>query len=117
MTNPRLAHRYAKSLLDLAQERGQLEPVFDDMLFLQKIMKSSRELIAVLRSPIIATDKKIKVLEAITAGKVSEPTSLFIKLLVNKGRENSLTEVINAFIKEYKQLKNIHSVTLTTAVP
>ena len=117
MTNPRLAHRYAKSLLDLAQERGQLEPVFNDMLFLQKIMKGSRELIAVLRSPIIATDKKIKVLEAITAGKVSEPTSLFIKLLVNKGRESSLTEVINAFIKEYKQLKNIHSVTLTTAVP
>lgn len=117
MTNPRLAHRYAKSLLDLSQEKGQLENVFNDMLFLQKLMKGNRDLLNLLRSPVITSDKKLKILDAITGGKVSDATSLFIKLLVNKGREGALPEVITAFIKEYKELKNIHTVTLTTAVP
>ncbi|MFN2459039.1 MAG: F0F1 ATP synthase subunit delta, partial [Chitinophagaceae bacterium] len=34
MQNPRLAIRYAKSLLDLAQEQGKLEEVFNDMKLL-----------------------------------------------------------------------------------
>jgi F-type H+-transporting ATPase subunit delta len=117
MTNPRLAHRYAKSLLDLSKERGQLENVFNDMLFLQQVIKSNRDLLTMLRSPVITSDKKVKVLESITSGRVTEATALFTKLLVNKGREGNLPEVISAFIKEYKQLKNIHTVTLTTAVP
>ncbi|MEJ7822528.1 MAG: F0F1 ATP synthase subunit delta, partial [Chitinophagaceae bacterium] len=43
MTNPRLAIRYAKSLLDLAQEQGKLEDAFNDMKLLDTICKSSRE--------------------------------------------------------------------------
>ncbi len=35
--NPRLAGRYAKSLLDLSIERDQLATVYKDMLFLQAI--------------------------------------------------------------------------------
>ena len=70
-----------------------------------------------LRSPVITSDKKIKVLEAITSGRVTDATALFTQLLVNQVREGGLPEVITAFIKEYKVLKNIHTVTLTTAVP
>ncbi len=33
--NPRLAARYAKSILDLAIERGQLDVIYNDMLTLQ----------------------------------------------------------------------------------
>ncbi len=43
MTNPRLAIRYAKSLLDLAKEKGKLEEVFNDMKLLDSICKTSRE--------------------------------------------------------------------------
>ena len=31
--NPRLAYRYAKSLIDLAIEKDQLEKVYEDMLY------------------------------------------------------------------------------------
>ena len=37
MPNPRLATRYAKSLIDLAAERGQLELVYKDMQYLQAV--------------------------------------------------------------------------------
>jgi F-type H+-transporting ATPase subunit delta len=117
MPNPRLAGRYAKSLIDLANERGQLEEVHNDMLFLQHAFKSSKELLVMIKSPVIKADKKEKVLAAITGGKVSTITSTFNELLLRKGREFYLPEIIHAFIDQYKIYKGIHTVKLTTAVP
>lgn len=104
-------------MIDLSQEKGQLEDVFNDMLLLQTIIKDNREFLVLLRSPVISPDKKLKVVEAVTAGRVTELTALFNKLLITKGRESALPEVITSFVRQYKELKNIHSVKLTTAVP
>ena len=117
MPNPRLATRYAKSLIGLAIERGQLEEAFADMKWLQAVCKSNRDFVNLLRSPIINADTKKKILAAVTAGKISELTTAFNNLLVTKGRESNLPEIITAFINAYKEQKNIHTVTLTTAAP
>lgn len=117
MHSPRLASRYSKSLLDLAIEKGQLEQVYADMLYLQQLNHDSREFLNMLRSPIVPTDKKLAALDAITTGKVSEMTAAFNRLLVAKGREGELPEIINAFVKQYKEYKNIYVVKLTTASP
>ena len=117
MPNPRLAGRYAKSLLDLAIEKGQLEAVYSDIQFLDAALKSSRELVVVLKSPIIKADKKGRILEAIAAGRLSVITATFNKLLLAKGREFYLPEIVTAFIAQYKENKGIHTVKLTTAVP
>ncbi len=69
MPNPRLATRYAKSLLDLAIERGQLEEVFADMQLLQQICKGNRDFVNLLSSPIIKADTKRKIVEAVTKGR------------------------------------------------
>ena len=117
MRNPRLATRYAKSLLDLALERGELESAYQDMLTLQQICKGNPDFVKMISSPIITSDKKIKIVEAITSGKVGELTAAFIRLLISKTREANLAEIVDAFIKQYKQLKNIYTVKLTTAMP
>jgi len=88
MPNPRLAARYAKSLVDLSQEQGQLEVVFADMQFLH-----------------------------LTAGKISPLSTAFITLLAKKGREGDLMEMAQSFVKQYQTLKGIHPVKLTTASP
>lgn len=118
MPNPRLAARYAKSLIDLAVERGELETVYNDMLFLHSAVRNSRDFVNLLKSPIITADKKGKVLDAITAaGNVSVMTLSFCKLLMAKGRESFLPEILNAFIDQYKVHNGIHTVKLTTAIP
>ncbi|MBL7734507.1 MAG: F0F1 ATP synthase subunit delta, partial [Chitinophagaceae bacterium] len=58
MLNPRLAGRYAKSLIDLAVEKNQLEEAYKDMVFLQALCKSNPDFVALLKSPIISADKK-----------------------------------------------------------
>lgn len=116
MQSPRLAGRYAKSLIDLAQERGQLEVVYKDMQYLQQVVKQSREFVVLIKSPVIKADKKNAILEAVSKGKVSELTMAFNRLLITKGREAVLPEIVNAFIDQYNLIKGIHKVKLTTAV-
>ncbi|MBC7587798.1 MAG: ATP synthase F1 subunit delta [Chitinophagaceae bacterium] len=116
MPNPRLAHRYAKSLVDLAIEQGQLEAVYADVKYLQAVCKSSKEFVNLLRSPIIKADKKVQIIEAVTTGRISAITAGFNKLLVVKGRERDLPEIVEAIIDLYNEIKGIHKVKLTTAV-
>jgi len=115
MPNPRLATRYAKSMIDLAIEKGELEKVFADMQWLQQVCKQSKDFTAVLRSPVIKPDKKQKAVASIIEGKVSLITSAFIRLLIAKGRESVLPEITTAFTNQYKKHKNIYTVKLTTA--
>ena len=117
MNNPRLAGRYAKSLLDLAVEKNQLDAVYADIKFLYTVCKGNPDFVNVLKSPIIKADKKEKIIESITTGRVSGITELFIKLLVRKTRESNLPEIVHAFIDQYNEIKDIHKVKITTAVP
>ncbi len=116
MVNPRLAGRYAKSLADISIEKNQLEEVYQDVIYLQALCNESRDLVNLLKSPIIQPDKKLAVLEALTKGKVTDITSRFIQLVVKKGRENVLREILQAFVDQYKRFKDIHTVKLVTAV-
>jgi F-type H+-transporting ATPase subunit delta len=115
MQNPRLANRYAKSLVDLATEKNQLEAVYADMKYMQAVCAGNKDFVSLLKSPIIKADKKANIINAVTAGKVSEITQLFNQLLVTKGRESELPEIVEAFIEQYNAIKGIHIVTLTTA--
>ena len=117
MPNPRLATRYAKSLIGLAQERGELETVYKDMQFLQSICKSNRDFVNLLRSPVVKADKKEAIINAITKDRISKMTAAFTKLLTDKGREEDMPEIISAFITQYNEIKGIQKVKLTTAMP
>jgi F-type H+-transporting ATPase subunit delta len=117
MQNPRLATRYAKSLIDLATERGQLEEVNNDMRYLHQVCKTSREFVNLLKSPVFHADKKASVLEAVTNGHVGELTRSFNRLLITKAREINLPEIVDAFIEQYNKIKDVHVVKLITAKP
>ncbi|MEO8961860.1 MAG: ATP synthase F1 subunit delta [Ginsengibacter sp.] len=117
MNNPRLAQRYAKSLIDISVENQQLDLVRDDVLFLQSIIKKSREFVLMLNSPIINPDKKYKVINAITNGRISKISETFVRLLCNKNREANLPGIVASFIEQYNAVKGLHNATLTTATP
>ncbi|RYD52950.1 MAG: ATP synthase F1 subunit delta [Sphingobacteriales bacterium] len=117
MQNPRLASRYAKSLLDLAQEQNQLDSVLQDMQLIQSATAGTPELAQLMRSPIVNAEKKNTVLKAIFEGKVQPLSIAFIHLLTSKGREKVLLEITASFISQYKELKRIRVAKLITATP
>jgi F-type H+-transporting ATPase subunit delta len=117
MPSIRLANRYAKSLIDLAIEKNQLELIHTDILYLLAVCKASKEFVNVLKTPIITAEKKSKIINAVTQQHIGEMTHLFLQLLIKKHREENLPEVLTAFITQYNALKQIHTVKLTTAEP
>jgi len=117
MNNPRLAARYAKSFLDLAVEQNVLEQVHNDALGLLQSIKGSAELGNLLKSPVIKADKKLAITKTLLEGKVSKLTQLFIDLLIRKGREANLVEILHAFVEGYNKLKGINKIVLKSAMP
>ena len=116
MSVHRIAQRYAKSLLELAIEQGQLEAVFQDINVFQQSLES-RDLVLLLKSPLIKADKKNAILDIVFKDKLSAITLAFFKISVRKGREGLLPDMAMAFMDQYRAHKNILSVKLTTASP
>lgn len=112
----RIASRYAKSLLDLAVEQNKLDRVLEDIEAFQKAMEV-RDLHLLLKSPIVKPSKKGTILKEIFSGKFDELTMAFINIVVSKGRESLLSEIADTFVEQYREMKNISTVQLTTATP
>lgn len=117
MLNPRLASRYAKSLLDLAMETKSIDATLKDVQLLQATIQSNPELGLVLKSPIIKGDKKEAIIQSIFGNQLSSLTRGFLRLLLSKGREGVLVEMLGAFIHQYKVMNHISQVQLITAAP
>lgn len=115
MEGSRLAVRYAKSLMDLALEKGTLEKVYADMKLVNKTVSQNRELKVMLQSPIVKTDKKGEILVAIFGGKISEISLMFFKLMAAKKRESYIEAISREFIEQYKTHKRIITAVITTA--
>ncbi len=115
MTESRVASRYAKSLLDLAKEMGTLPAVADDMRLAAKTLAASPELRRMLVSPVLKSNKKLAIITAIFTGKMSDMSLKFFVLLAQKGRDEELAGVADAFLAQYREVQNIQQAHLTTA--
>lgn len=112
-----VAYRYARSLMELAQEKGVLAGVHEDMRLVATTCQSSRDLIVLLNSPVVKADKKDRILDQVFAGKVGQLTAAFMGILVRKGRERLLPHVAAAFSELYKINKGIVVAQVASAVP
>lgn len=117
MRNPLLAYRYAKTLLDEAGKKEQLEAVGQDVQYLLAICRASTDFVDLLKNPLVPHHKKDEVLKAITAGNICALTTAFLSLVFRKKREPFLIQILESFIRLYNEQKNIHTVRLITAVP
>ncbi len=116
MKETKVSLRYAKSLLGLAQEKNKLEEVNADMKLIAATCKGNHDLMMLLNSPIIKTDKKVAVLNAIFAGQLSDVSQSFVVLMTNKKREYLLGEVAEDFNSLYRTVKGIVKAEVTSAV-
>ena len=117
MSELTVATRYAKSLIDLAAEQKSLEETKKDMLLFSQTLRANFQLQAVLANPIVAHNKKIKILEAIFGGKVSKVTDSFFKIMINKSRAQILYATSKEFINQYNVIKHIVRAYVTSATP
>ena len=110
----RIASRYAKSLVDLAAEFNKLDRIKQDVDTFQSAL-NERDFYLMVKSPIIAADKKLSICKAIFEKSFDELTMNFLQILIRKGREKFIPEIMKEFVLQYKRINKITSVRLTTA--
>jgi len=116
MSEIRIASRYAKSLIGLATEQGNLEKVYEDVQSIYDTAINSHDLVLMLKSPVIKADTKSSILKSVF--KASSPLTVsFIDKVIDARREKYLVEIANQFISIYNDQKGIARATVTTAMP
>lgn len=115
MSAEKVGKRYAKALFDEAAKAGSLDAIYADFGLIDATLKSSKDLKAVFKSPVIPSHKKLSISTQVFSGKISVLTEKFLQLLVEQSREGYIQDVIAAFVKQYNESKGISEVTVTTA--
>jgi len=101
MSELTVASRYAKALIDLAQEQNLVEVIKDDMDLFHHTLRVNPELKAVLANPIVSHSKKIKILQEVFAKKVNKLSIMFFELMINKSRGEVLYTTAEAYVDMY----------------
>ncbi len=96
-----LPGRYALALLELADERKQLDPVAEDLRGLKATIAGSEDLRRLIRSPVFTRDQQSRAMTAILdqAG-VGDLTRRFVLLVARNRRLFALDSMIGAYLAE-----------------
>ncbi len=116
MSSYNVSSRYARALIELAEEKNIYDKVIEDVQTVYSTLKDSRELRVVLSSPIISEDKKKDILSAIFDKYVGEDVGRFLAFVVDKGRVELLTEITRRILEINDERQNIADVTLKSVI-
>lgn len=112
----RAAVRYAKAILELANQNGTTVQVESDMNLMQDAWKQSKDLQLFLSSPVIKQEMKKNALLEVFPQVQKEVTALFELLYQNK-RFDILFEVTKKFQELMLIQKGMVKAMVTTAIP
>jgi F-type H+-transporting ATPase subunit delta len=112
-----IAIPYAKAFFEVAQEQHSLEEAMKDMKLVREICATSKELRLLLKSPIITSDRKAKIIRLIFENKVSKLTLSYMLIILRKKREMILPDLAAEFLELYQDYKGILTTYLRTASP
>ena len=97
MVNVRVARRYAEALAEMAEEPKYVDVIAKDLEILRRSVRESRDFLLFLKSPIINKARKHEILLSLFSEKIQKVTLGFLAILVEKGRENYLPDIIEQF--------------------
>lgn len=117
MSEIQVASRYAKSLIDLAEEQNALDAIKDDITSFVAVLRSNTQLQAILKNPIIGPDKKQAILGELFSKSFHQVVMAFFNIVVSKGRSEILYATAKEFLQEYNRRKGIIKATVTSASP
>ena len=107
--------RYAKALIEISEERGELESTIENAKYFNEVVKV-RDFNTMLKNPVFKPELKLKVFNSLFKDKLNEIFYKFIVLVVKKGRESMLPSIISEVLEQYKRMLKITDIKLTTAV-
>ena len=115
MTNETVARRYALAIFQLAQERGAVETVGNDLRTITDGIYDDEATKGFFLSPVIDRKEKERVLTSAFEGRTHEVALHALLLLVRKRREALLREIARQYEALEMQARGAEPLTVTSA--
>ena len=116
MKGTRASIRYAKATLAFANESNSSQAVNDDMKSLMSLIVENLELIEVMENPMLGTEKKEAVMNAILPNS-NKLTRKFFSLLAVNNRMELLVPICDNFMQLYAAQRGEVKAIVKTAIP
>jgi F-type H+-transporting ATPase subunit delta len=97
-------------------ENNTLDTTLEEVLFVKQTFLENEDLSRLLQHPNIEKEEKIKVLESIYKGKVSDEITGLMVMMVTKGHQKDFLSVFDYVIDAIKEEKGIGVAYVTSAV-
>merc|ERR1712096_76118 len=115
--NQIVAKQYARALLDIAKTTGDLKTIYSDIDSLGSAMKDNAGLCNMMVNPLVSMDEKRTLIAQISnEASFNLSTTHFLRLLVDKGRIDCISEVIDSFKNLYFEATGTQVAIVKTAV-
>ena len=116
MDEGKIAGRYAKALLSLANERKLTESVNTDMGVIHQLLESYPRFNYILVSPVITTHEKETFFKEVFANSINQLSYSFLTLLLRNKREAYLKSMTRIFLESYRKETGFKKATLISAI-
>ena len=107
---------YGDALFEVALEKNQLDAFLEEVKAAKAAMEANDELFKLMSHPKIVKEEKVKVVTEIFSGKVSEELVGLLRMIVDKGHFAEVISVLDYFIEQTKEYKNIGTAYVTSAL-
>jgi|GEM_PF-104236 len=100
-----VARQYANALYELASEKQCIQQVFDELSVLDQAYREDKAFRLFFTSPNVPEESKLAAIDASLA-EAHEMTRNFIGLLIRKGREALLDNIMDAFQRHRDEIES-----------
>ncbi|WP_343207871.1 ATP synthase F1 subunit delta [Anaerolentibacter hominis] len=112
-----ISKTYGDALFQAAVEKQMLNQMAEEAVLILKILKENEDLTKLLGHPRIDKEEKIRVVETIFKGRISDSMTGFLVLVIEKDRQEKLKETLDYFLELVKLEHKIGTAFVTSAAP
>lgn len=107
---------YAIALFEIAKEQDKVKEFSDQVKVVIEAIEEDKQFMELLSHPKVTHDKKLELIDQVFKGKIVEELTGLFTIMVNKGRQNILLDVLAEFLEMVNEDLGIIRATITSAV-
>jgi len=107
---------YGEALFEIAMEQDKAGELMEEIQGIRQVLKENPELDKMMKHPGIPKQEKVKVVENVFKGRISDELTGFLQIIISKERYGDLQAIFSYFIDKVKEVRKIGVAYVTSAV-
>ena len=112
-----ISKTYGEALVELAVEENKADDFVAELGVIRQVLEENAQFGELMNHPKIVKEEKLKVMEEVFKGRISDELLGFFLLIIEKDRYREIDGILDYFVCRIKAIKGIGIVYVSTAAP